>query len=218
MSKKLLSKSTLIINTLLVCMVIGFLSMAIFYRKNKNVTPKMIPISLETITVSPMPTVNVPTMTKTMSLASIEPMKESMLEPDVKEIVVEETDNQDSCNPDSYGMTEDELNLLYAVVQQEGGPYYESAEAVMSTIVNRVNNLDKWSWAGDTIIEQITYPQQYCYSLDDLWVQYVGNADEDVIRAVNDVLKYGPVHDYDCFRGYYIEDAEQIYDNWYFIG
>lgn len=118
-----------------------------------------------------------------------------------------------------YGLTEDELNLVYAVVMQEGGPTYESAEYVMSTIINRVNNPDKWSWAGETIIDQITYPQQYCYSLDDYWKQYLdGNVPDEVKNAVKSVIEFGPVHDYDCFRGYYLEDCEQVADNWYFIG
>lgn len=118
-----------------------------------------------------------------------------------------------------YGLTEDELNLVYAVVMQEGGADYYSAEAVMSTIINRVNHPEKWSWAGDTIIEQIKYPQQYCYSLDDYWVKYLdGNVPDTVKNAVKSVIEFGPVHDYDCFRGYYIEGCEQIGDNWYFIG
>lgn len=118
-----------------------------------------------------------------------------------------------------YGLTEDELNLVYAVVMQEGGPTYESAAAVMSTIINRVNNPDKWSWAGTTIIDHITYPQQYCYSLDDYWVKYLnGNVPDEVKLAVQSVIEFGPVNDYDCFRGYYIEGCEQIADNWYFIG
>ena len=118
-----------------------------------------------------------------------------------------------------YGLTEDELNLVYAVVMQEGGPTYESAEYVMSTIINRVNNPDKWSWAGETIIDQITYPQQYCYSLDYYWKQYLdGNVPDTVKNAVKSVIEFGPVHDYDCFRGYYLEDCEQVADNWYFIG
>lgn len=118
-----------------------------------------------------------------------------------------------------YGLTEDELNLVYAIVMQEGGDDYYSAEAVMSTIVNRVNHPEKWSWAGETIIDQITYPQQYCYSLDDYWVKYLdGNVPDTVKWAVLSVLEFGPTHDYDCFRGYYIEGCEQIGDNWYFIG
>ena len=134
-----------------------------------------------------------------------------------EEVVVEEVIEEKEFN--YFGLTEDELNLVYAVVMQEGGPTYESATAVMSTIVNRVNNPDKWSWAGDTIIEQITYPMQYCYSLDDYWVKYLdGNVPDEVKWAVQSVLEFGPVNDYDCFRGYYLEDCEQIADNWYFIG
>ena len=118
-----------------------------------------------------------------------------------------------------YGLSEDDLNLLYAVVMQEGGPTFESAEAVTSTIVNRINNPKKWGWAGNTIIDQITYPQQYCYSLDDYWVKYLnGNVPDTVKWGVLSVLEYGPSHHYDCFRGYYLEGCEQISDNWYFVG
>jgi hypothetical protein len=136
-----------------------------------------------------------------------------------EEVVVSEVAEVEQEDFNYYGLTEDELNLVYAVVMQEGGPTYESAEYVMSTIINRVNNPDKWSWAGETIIDQITYPQQYCYSLDDYWKQYLnGNVPDTVKNAVKSVIEFGPVHDYDCFRGYYLEDCEQVADNWYFIG
>ena len=136
-----------------------------------------------------------------------------------EEVIVEEVVKEEPKEFNYYGLTEDELNLVYAVVMQEGGPTYESAEYVMSTIINRVNNPDKWSWAGETIIDQITYPQQYCYSLDDYWKQYLnGNVPDTVKDAVKSVIEFGPVHNYDCFRGYYLEDCEQVADNWYFIG
>lgn len=142
--------------------------------------------------------------------------------PDFIEVIQEEIDEPEVIEEKEfnyYGLTEDELNLVYAVVMQEGGPTYESAEYVMSTIINRVNNPDKWSWAGETIIDQITCPQQYCYSLDDYWKQYLdGNVPDTVKNAVKSVIEFGPVHNYDCFRGYYLEDCEQVADNWYFIG
>lgn len=142
-----------------------------------------------------------------------------MIQEPQEESVVSEVEEVEHKEFNYYGLTEDELNLVYAVVMQEGGPTYESAEYVMSTIINRVNNPDKWSWAGETIIDQITYPQQYCYSLDDYWKQYLdGNVPDTVKNAVKSVIEFGPVHDYDCFRGYYLEDCEQVADNWYFIG
>ena len=142
-----------------------------------------------------------------------------MIQEPQEELVVSEVEEVEQKEFNYYGLTEDELNLVYAVVMQEGGPTYESAEYVMSTIINRVNNPDKWSWAGETIIDQITYPQQYCYSLDDYWKQYLnGNVPDTVKNAVKSVIEFGPVHDYDCFRGYYLEDCEQVADNWYFIG
>lgn len=165
--------------------------------------------------------------------SNIETFESKNVIPDIHENVLEELDSIKASENESeeddvieaetefnyYGLTEDELNLVYAVVMQEGGSTYESATYVMSTIVNRVNNQDKWGWAGSTIIEQITYPQQYCYSLDDYWVKYLdGNVPDTVKDAVKSVIEFGPVHDYDCFRGYYLEDCEQVADNWYFIG
>ena len=116
-----------------------------------------------------------------------------------------------------YGYTEDELNLIYAVVRQEGGPDYESALAVISTVTNRLND-DHWSWCGDTVLEQITHPGQYCYSIDDYWVRYLdGNVEDCVKKAVLDGLSGVTNHDYTCFRGYYLEYGEKIgLDNWYF--
>ena len=127
---------------------------------------------------------------------------------------VETIENTESV---TCGYTQDELNLIYAVVRQEAGPDYESALAVMSTVIHRLNDYH-WSWCGDTVLEQLTHPGQYCYSIDDLWIRYLdGNVEDCVKQAVLDGLAGKTNHSYTCFRGYYVEGAEKIgLDNWYF--
>lgn len=118
-----------------------------------------------------------------------------------------------------YGnFTQEEMELLWAVVMQEGGPSYEAAQAVMSTVINRLND-PYWAWCGDTVMEQITYPWQYCYSIDTYWQKYLGgNVGDDVKNAVIDVLNGAVSHIYTCFRGYYVDGAVQIGDNWFWYG
>ena len=53
-----------------------------------------------------------------------------------EEIIVGEVVEEEPKEFNYYGLTEDELNLVYAVVMQEGGPTYESAEYVMSTLAS----------------------------------------------------------------------------------
>lgn len=116
-----------------------------------------------------------------------------------------------------YGVfTEDELNTIFAVVRQEGGPTYESAQAVMSTVINRLNS-PEWSWCGDTVMEQLTYPSQFCYSLDNYWKRYLdGNVEEAVKEAVVDVLNGDVSHSFTSFRGGYVNGGVNIGGNWYF--
>lgn len=116
-----------------------------------------------------------------------------------------------------YGVfTEDELNTIFAVVRQEGGPTYESAQAVMSTVINRLNS-PEWSWCGNTVMEQLTYPSQFCYSLDNYWKRYLdGNVEDAVKEAVVDVLNGNVSHSFTSFRGGYVNGGVNIGDNWYF--
>lgn len=116
-----------------------------------------------------------------------------------------------------YGtFTKDELNTIFAVVRQEGGPTYESAQAVMSTVINRLNS-PEWSWCGDTVMEQLTYPSQFCYSLDNYWKRYLdGNVEDAVKEAVVDVLNGNVSHSFTSFRGGFVSGGVNIGGNWYF--
>lgn len=116
-----------------------------------------------------------------------------------------------------YGtFTEEELNTLYAIVRQEGGPEYESAKAVMSTVINRLNSPD-WKMYGNTVMTQITAPSQFCYSLDSHWKKYLnGNVEDSVKEAVVDALNGNTNHDFTSFRGGYVAGAVKIGCNWFF--
>ena len=132
---------------------------------------------------------------------------------------VSEAEAEETVYHTEYGdFSQEEMELLWAVVMQEGGPSYSSANAVMSTVINRLND-SRWAWCGDTVMDQITHPWQYCYSIDDYWRKYLGgNVNDSVKEAVLDTLNGKLAHNYTCFRGYEVSGAEQIGDNWYWYG
>lgn len=116
----------------------------------------------------------------------------------------------------NFGYTEDEMNLIYAIVRQEGGPSYDSALAVISSAINRTNS-PKWSYLGSTVLDQLTAPNQYCYSIDSYWKQYLnGNVEDEVKEAVQDGLSGVTSHNWTCFRGYPVDGATNIGGNYYF--
>ena len=123
---------------------------------------------------------------------------------------------------DGTNYTLEEMNLIYACVQQEDGQSYEGALAVISTVMNRVDS-PEWSFCGRNALEQLKAPGQFCYSIDDNWKAWLdGNVQDYVKKAVDDCLKEGiRNHDYTSFRtnqgshtgGEYIPDKK---GNYYF--
>lgn len=112
--------------------------------------------------------------------------------------------------------TGSELETIWAIVCQEGGSSYESALAVASSAVNRINS-SSWSRNGSTIYDQLTAPGQYCYSIDSYWVKYLGgNVPDSVKQAVSDAMNGKTNHPYTCFRGYYVSGGQKIGGNYYF--
>ena len=112
--------------------------------------------------------------------------------------------------------SDEDFELICAIIRQEGGPEYNSALAVISSAVNRLNS-PKWAWCGDTVLEQLTHEGQYCYSLDNYWQRYLGGNVEDTVKqAVIDGLSGITNHNYTCFRGYYVEGGYNIGGNYYF--
>ena len=112
--------------------------------------------------------------------------------------------------------TGSELETIWAIVRQEGGSSYESALAVASTAVNRINS-NSWSSKGSTMYAQLTAKGQYCYSIDRYWVKYLGgNVPDYVKQAVSDAMDGKTNHPYTCFRNYYTKGSVKIGGNYYF--
>lgn len=102
-----------------------------------------------------------------------------------------------------------DLEVIWAIVRQEGGSSYESSLAVVSSAVNRTNS-PRWKRNGSTIYEQLTAKGQYCYSIDTHWVKYLGgNVPEYVKRAVADAMEGKTNHPYTSFRSYGASTAAQ---------
>lgn len=113
-------------------------------------------------------------------------------------------------------VTDRELEIMCAVVRQEGGGSYESSLAVMSSAVNRANS-SRWKYIGDSPFKQLTAPGQYSYSIDSHWVKYMGfNVPDHVIKAVKDGLAGKTNHPYTSFRSYQTPGSVCIGGNWYF--
>lgn len=102
-----------------------------------------------------------------------------------------------------------DLEVIWAIVRQEGGSSYESALAVVSSAVNRINS-PRWSRNGSTIYDQLTAKGQYCYSIDTHWVKYLGgNVPECVKQAVSDAMEGKTNHPYTSFRSYSASTSAQ---------
>lgn len=113
---------------------------------------------------------------------------------------------------------QEELELIWAIVQQECGSSYEGALAVISSAANRCNSA-RWGYIGDTIYKQLTAPGQYCYSIDNYWQRWLGgNVNDCVKQAVSDGLNGKTNHGYTCFRSTNGGDPTRVNigGNWYF--
>ena len=124
-------------------------------------------------------------------------------------------------NKDSSVYTQDQLELIWAVVAQEDDVSYDGALAVISCAMNRADQ--NYGGYGTTALAQLTADGQFCYSpkVSDpsLWqARLNGNVADYVKQAVSDCLSKGVRnHSYMNFRssnrtGSYI----QIGSNWFF--
>lgn len=122
---------------------------------------------------------------------------------------------------DSTPYTQDQIELIWAIVAQEDNGSYEGALAVISSAMNRTESLN-WTYCGSNALEQLTAPGQYCYSNDDYWRPRLGgNVPNYVKQAVSDCLDRGiRNHEYTSFRSQKGSvtgpNAVQIGGNWFF--
>lgn len=107
------------------------------------------------------------------------------------------------------------MDLISAVVAQEGGHTYEGALAVISCMMNRA---DVGSWGGGDVIGVIKAPGQFAAYLDGDYSKYMGAALPEVRQAVTDCMVGGKrSHNYLSFRSYQTSGSVQIAGgNWYF--
>ncbi|MCD8012527.1 MAG: NlpC/P60 family protein [Lachnospiraceae bacterium] len=120
---------------------------------------------------------------------------------------------------DNTNYTEEQMEIIWAIVCQEDGGSYAGALAVISTAMNRVDSA-QWSHLGSNAYEQLTASGQFCYSIDSYWQRYLGgNVPDYVKQAVSDCLENGiRNHFHTSFRSYYTEGSEQIGGGNYYFG
>ena len=123
---------------------------------------------------------------------------------------------------DGTDYTDEDIELIWAIVAQEDDGSYEGALAVISTAMNRADV--NYGGYGTTAYEQLTANGQFCYSPQvsdpSLWqARLGGNVPDDVKKAVEDCLKDGMRnHSYLNFRSTQDASGErvQIGSNWFF--
>lgn len=136
-------------------------------------------------------------------------------------IETEDTAGENGNRLDLTGYSQEQLELIWAIVAQEDNGSYEGALAVISSAMNRTES-QTWGFEGGNALSQLMAPGQYCYSMDDYWKGRLnGNVPGYVKEAVNDCLKKGiRNHKYTCFRSMpgaaTGSGAVQIGGNWYF--
>ena len=132
---------------------------------------------------------------------------------------VDVVDPEHPTDPTLY--TQEELELIWALVAQEDDSGYEGALAVISSVMNRVDA--DYGGYGKTALAQLTADGQYCYSEKVSDPSYYrarlnGNVSDSVKQAVSDCLTGGVRnHDYLNFRSTDTTgSSKQIGSNWYF--
>src|SRR5574344_933213 len=90
-----------------------------------------------------------------------------------------------------YSVPNADMDLVYAIVQQEGGYSYESALWVMGTIMNRVNS-SQFPNTIDGVIKQRGQFESYWAGH---YKKHLGKIGPEVKRAVDDVINGKIVHD-----------------------
>lgn len=119
------------------------------------------------------------------------------------------------------GYSQEDLELVWAIVGQECSSSYEGALAVVSSAYNRAK--ENYGGYGTDVLSQLKAPSQYCYSPNVspsyLWQQRLnGNVADFVKQAVSDCLTTGKTnHNYKSFRSYPMNSScVNFGGNWYF--
>ena len=102
---------------------------------------------------------------------------------------------------DATPYTQEQMEIIWAVVAQEDNGSYDGALAVISTAMNRTESA-KWAYCGSNALSQLMAPGQFCYSMDSYWKPRLGgNVPDYVKQAVYDCLTRGiRNHNHTSFR------------------
>ena len=116
----------------------------------------------------------------------------------------------------NYGYSDQELDLICAIVAQECSSDYEGSLAVITCALNRCAS-SQWSYLGSDPLSQLCASGQFTYSIDGLYKQRLnGNYSDFVKEAVLDALSGKRNHNYLSFRSYPNPCSVNIGGNWYF--
>ncbi len=121
---------------------------------------------------------------------------------------------------DATAYTQDQLELIWAIVAQEDDGSYDGALAVITSAMNRADQ--NYGGFGQNALAQLTADGQYCYSpkvSNPAFYQrrLGGNVADFVKQAVSDCLTKGVRnHSYVSFRGSNGSGREKIGANYYF--
>ena len=107
------------------------------------------------------------------------------------------------------------MDLVRAVVAQEGGTSYEGALGVISCIMNRS---DSGAWGGTDVESIIKAPGQFAAFESGAYEKYLGQSLPEVEAAISDCMDFGlRTHPYQSFRSYQTDGSvTNIGGNWYF--
>ena len=103
-------------------------------------------------------------------------------------------------NP-TYELSNDDLDILTAIVSAESDKSYDDALAVVSTILNRCEEPNWASCGGANPVKQATAPGQFSVYQSGSYKSFLGSSAPDTVReAVMDALNGTRNHDYLSFR------------------
>ena len=115
-----------------------------------------------------------------------------------------------------YGYSDQQLDLICAIVAQECSSDYDGSLAVITCAMNRCASA-RWAYLGTDPLSQLCAPYQFTYSIDGLYERRLnGNYVDFVKQAVLDALGGKRNHNYLSFRSYANPGSVNIGGNWYF--
>ena len=117
-----------------------------------------------------------------------------------------------------YNLTNEQLNVIVAVVMAEAGPEcYDDAYAVINTIYNRTISKN-WAYSiknGTNLYNQVIRTGQFTVYASGMYKKYLNNTTYPAYQAVIDFLDSEErIHDYLSFKANFVKiNGEQLFEN-----